>query len=173
MSGKRLTVLTYPDPRLRQPAAKVERIDAALQQLMDDMLAAVYETRSLGLAATQVGVPLRLVVIDVSEAQDSPLYLVNPEILSREQPGMSEERCLSLPDFVGVVGRSMRIRVRAQDRQGAPLEREVEGVLAVCIQHEVDHLDGKLFIDRLPFLKRVLVRRKLAVRRATPDAVAG
>jgi peptide deformylase len=155
----------YPDPRLVQRALPVDHIDESLRQLMDDMLATIYETRSIGLAATQVGVHLRLIVADVSEEQNAPLVLVNPEVLSRGMPGMAEEKCLSLPGVTGAVPRDLRIRVRALDRDQAPFELDAEGLLAVCIQHEIDHLDGTLFIDRLPWLKRVSIRRKLAAQR--------
>lgn len=171
MNGTPLTVLEYPDPRLQRRAAPAPQVDDSLRRLADDMLATIYATRSIGLAATQVGALVRLIVLDVSEEQDRPLVLVNPEILSREQACMSEERCLSVPGFVAPVRRYNRVRVRGLDRDGQAVELEAEGVLAVCIQHEIDHLDGKLFIDHLSWLTRVRVRRRLA-RRVTAEAAA-
>lgn len=173
MSATPLTILEFPDPRLQTQASPVKQIDDSLRQLMDDMLATVYATHSVGLAAPQVNVPLRLVVIDVSETHDEPLVFVNPEILSRDLAGMSEEKCLSVPGYVDAVPRDLRVRVRAQDRAGALFELDAEGLLAVCLQHEIDHLDGKLFIDRLPWLKRLRARRMLKARAAARAAATG
>lgn len=162
MTKTPLTILEYPDPRLLRVAAPVARIDESLARLMDDMVTTMRETRSVGLAATQVDVHLRLIVVDGSEAQDSPLVLVNPEIVARDLAGMSEEKCLSVPGFVGAVPRHLRIKVRAQGREGEPLELEAEGLLAVCIQHEIDHLDGIVFVDHLSLLKQGRIKSKLA-----------
>jgi peptide deformylase len=166
MSRPCLTVLEYPDPRLRIAAAPVHQFDSALHQLVEDMLQTIHATRSIGLAATQVGVPLRVMVVDVSPDQNAPMCLVNPEVGARQMPGMVEEQCLSVPGFAGNVARHLRIHVRAQDRHGVPFELDAEGLLAVCVQHELDHLEGKLFIDRLPWLTRMLAKRKLASPRA-------
>ena len=166
----RLAILEYPDPRLLRVAAPVGRIDESLRRLMDDMSTTLRETSSIGLAAPQVDVHQRLIVVDVSEGREEPMVLVNPEIVSRALPGMSEERCLSVPGYVGAVPRDLRIEVRAQDRDGRPLEMEAEGLLAVCIQHEIDHLDGRLFISRLPWLKRMIARQKLGARRVPAQA---
>lgn len=183
MSGTRLTILEYPDPRLKTRAQPVAAVDDGLRRLMDDMLATLRATQSLGLAATQVDVHLRVIVIDQrrcaqakepegadGEEAAGALVLVNPEILSRELPGMSEEQCLSVPGIAAAVPRSLRVRVRAQGRDGAPFELDAEGLLAVCIQHEVEHLDGTLFIDHLSWFKRLRVRRALRARAATASA---
>ena len=180
MSGKPLAILTYPDPRLKERARPVVladgQVDATLRGLIDDMLATIYATRSIGLAAPQVGQPLRLLVADVSEKHDEPVVLMNPEILSRELAGMSEEQCLSLPGISGVVPRSLRVQVRGLDREGQPCEFTAEGLLAVCIQHEIDHLEGTLFLDRLSWFKRLrargIMRRRQAAGLNAPPASA-
>jgi peptide deformylase len=157
----RLTIIEYPDPRLRTRARPVEQFDAALGQLIDDMFETMYEAPGIGLAATQVDVHRRLIVLDVSEDRSEPLVLINPEILEREGQTKTEEGCLSVPGVFDDVQRATRIRVRAQDRTGAPFERDLDGVLAVCVQHEMDHLEGKLFVDYLSDLKRDRIRKKL------------
>lgn len=172
MRAKLLTILEYPDPRLQRRAIAVDQIDDSLRQLMDDMLATIYATRSIGLAATQVNVLQRVIVVDVSAEQSAPTVFVNPEILSRNTPAMSEEQCLSVPGFAGKVPRSLRLRVRALDRDGKPFELDAEGLLAVCIQHEIDHLDGRLYIDYLSCLKRARIRRQLLARRSTAGVAA-
>jgi peptide deformylase len=156
-----LAILEFPDPRLRTRAAPVSSFDADLSRLIDDMLETMYAAPGIGLAATQVDVHLRLIVIDVSDSQDQAEIFINPEIVWREGVETTEEGCLSVPAFFEEVQRSARVRVRAQDRHGAPFERELEGLLAVCVQHEMDHLDGKLFVDYLSSLKRDRIRRKL------------
>jgi peptide deformylase len=157
-----LPILEWPDPRLRTRAVPVARVDDGLRQLIDAMLETMYATRGIGLAATQVDVHQRLLVLDVSEEKDTPMALVNPEILSRDLPGMSEESCLSVPGVTEAVARALRVRVHALDRHGQPFELDAEGLLAVCIQHEIDHLDGTLFVDHLPWLKRLRVRGRVA-----------
>ncbi len=157
----RLTIIEYPDPRLRTRAQPVEQFDAALSQLIDDMFETMYEAPGIGLAATQVDVHRRLIVLDISEDRSEPLVYINPEILEREGQTKTEEGCLSVPGVFDDVQRATRIRVRAQDKTGAPFERELEGVLAVCVQHEMDHLEGKLFVDYLSDLKRDRIRKKL------------
>jgi len=156
-----LDILHYPDPRLRNCAKPVEQFDDHLREFADNMLETMYHSSGIGLAATQVGEAKRVVVIDVSEERDQPQFLINPEILSREGEEVSEEGCLSVPSIYEKVSRAERIRFRAQDRNGDPVEMDAEGLLAVCIQHEIDHLDGKLFIDYLSGLKRQRIRKKL------------
>jgi peptide deformylase len=161
----RLAILEFPDPRLRTRAQPVERFDAALGTLIDDMLATMYAAPGIGLAATQVNVHRRLIVIDISENHDQPMVFINPVILERDGIEVSEEGCLSVPQIFEEVERAARVRVRAQDRQGQLFELELEGLLAVCLQHEMDHLEGKLFVDYLSALKRDRIRRKLEKNR--------
>ena len=155
-----LEILHYPDPRLRKVAAAVTTFDAALRQLADDMLETMYAAPGIGLAATQVNVHKRLLVVDVSSERESPLCLVNPRILEARGEGEMDEGCLSVPGTYEAVRRPEWVRVAAQDVEGQPLEFEFEGLLAVCVQHEMDHLEGKLFVDRLSPLKRSRIRRK-------------
>jgi len=155
------TILEFPDPRLRTRAQPVTRFDAELHAVVDDMLETMYAAPGIGLAATQVDVHLRLIVIDISADRTDPLVLINPQILSREGETATEEGCLSVPGYFDEVKRASRIRVRAQDRDGQPFERDCEELLAVCVQHEMDHIDGKLFVDYLSSLKRERVRKKL------------
>ncbi len=161
----KLVILEYPDPRLRKKAAPVAVVDDALRQLADNMLETMYAARGVGLAATQVDVHQRLIVLDVSEERDQPLVLINPELLTREGSGPGEEGCLSLPGIYEKLSRATHIRVRALGRDGRPFEMDAEGLLAVCIQHEMDHLEGKLFVDYLSELKRQLIRRRLEKER--------
>ena len=156
-----LTLLHYPDPRLRKPGLAVETVDDGVRAFIDDLLETMYAAPGIGLAATQVNVQKRIVVMDVSENKDRPLVFVNPSILEREGECESEEGCLSVPGFYEMVGRAERVRVSALDRRGEPFELEAQGLLAVCIQHEIDHLDGKLFVDYLSALKRDRIRKKL------------
>jgi len=167
-----LDILTFPDPRLRTIAKPVSQVDERLRHRIDAMFETMYAAKGIGLAATQVGIPLRLVVIDVSETHDQPLCLINPEILSREGEKETEEGCLSVPGFYEAVTRAERVRVRALDRLGQPFELDMEGLLAVCIQHEIDHLDGKLFVDYLSALKRQRIRKRLEKegRQRKPEA---
>lgn len=171
----RLTILEYPDPRLRTVAQPVKAVDDALREMIDSMFETMYAAKGIGLAATQVNVHQRLIVIDVSEEHDQPLVLINPEIVERAETGVMQEGCLSVPGYFDDVERSQRVRVRALDRQGQPFELEAEGLLAVCIQHEMDHLAGKLFVDYLSELKRTRVRKKLEKDRRlrTEDADRG
>ena len=156
-----LEILHFPDPRLRNIAQPVQSVDDGVRQLLDDMLETMYEAPGIGLAATQVNIDKRIVVIDVSEEKDQPLCLVNPEILELEGVEEMEEGCLSVPDVYEMVQRADRVRLRALDRSGQPFEMQADGLLAVCIQHEIDHLDGKLFVDYLSQLKRTRIRKKL------------
>jgi len=160
-----LDILQYPDERLRHVAAPVDPVDDRLRALADDMLETMYAAAGIGLAATQVGVGERIAVIDVSAEHDEPRVFVNPEILAREGEVDSEEGCLSIPGVHDRVPRAERVRVRALDREGQPFELDADGLLAVCIQHEIDHLDGRLFIDYLSLLKRRRLDKKLSKQR--------
>ena len=161
----KLVILEYPDPRLRKKAAPVTVVDAAVRQLADDMLQTMYAAKGVGLAATQVDVHKRLIVLDVSEDRDRPLVLINPELLSLEGSVPGEEGCLSLPGIYDKLTRATNIRVRALNLEGRSFEMDAEGLLAVCIQHEMDHLEGKLFVDYLSELKRQFIRRRLEKER--------
>src|SRR4029077_6500132 len=143
------TILEFPDPRLRTRAEPVTRFDAALGALIDDMLETMYAAPGIGLAATQVDGHERVIVIDISKERNEPLVLVNPEILSREGEASTEEGCLSVPNIFDEVKRAAKVRVRAQNRDGTTFERDYDDILAVCIQHEMDHLEGRLFVDYL------------------------
>lgn len=156
-----LDILHFPDPRLRNKAIPVAQVDESIGRLVDDMLETMYQAPGIGLAATQVNVAKRVVVMDLSEEKNEPLCLINPEILEREGVEEMEEGCLSVPGVYEPVSRAGRIRVRALDREGNSFEMEAEGLLAVCIQHELDHLEGKLFVDYLSSLKRQRIRKKL------------
>lgn len=156
-----LDILHFPDPRLRNKAKPVATVDDSIRRLIDDMLETMYQAPGIGLAATQVNVAKQVVVIDISEDKDQPVCLVNPEILERDGVEQMEEGCLSVPGIYELVTRANHIRLRALDRDGKPFEMEAEGLLAVCIQHELDHLDGKLFVDYLSSLKRQRIRKKL------------
>ena len=156
----RLPILEYPDPRLRIRAEPVTKVDAEVRQLVADLLETMYAAPGIGLAATQVDVHRRILVLDVSENCNDPYCLINPEIISAEGQISSEEGCLSVPEFYEFVDRAERIRVRALNRDGDPIEFDAEGMLAVCIQHEIDHLDGKLFVDYLSQLKRQRLKKK-------------
>lgn len=154
-------ILHYPDPRLRNRAQPVERVDDDIRTLVDDLFETMYQAPGIGLAATQVNVPKRLLVIDVSEDKSQPLCLINPEILELSGQEKMDEGCLSVPGIFETVTRAERVKVRALNRDGESFEQEVDGLLAVCIQHEIDHLDGKLFVDYLSTLKRQRIRKRL------------
>ncbi len=156
-----LKILEYPDPRLRKRAAPVEAVDEAVRQLVANMLETMYAAPGIGLAATQVDVHKRVLVLDISEDRSQPLCLINPEILAADGSAAGEEGCLSVPGYTETVERAERIRVRALDLDGASREIEADGLLAVCIQHEMDHLEGKLFVDYLSELKRQRLRKRL------------
>ncbi len=153
-------ILHYPDPRLRNRAQAVERVDDEVRWLLDDMLETMYAAPGIGLAAIQVNVPRRAITIDISERSDQPLCLVNPEIVELAGSVETEEGCLSVPGIYESVQRAEWIRARGLDRDGQSVEFEAEGLLAVCVQHEIDHLDGKLFVDHLSQLKRQRIRKK-------------
>jgi peptide deformylase len=156
-----LEILHFPDPRLRNVARPVTTVDDVVRQLVDDMFETMYAAPGIGLAATQVNVDKRIVVIDISEEKNQPLCLINPEIIESRGIEEMEEGCLSVPGVFDVVQRADSIRMRALDRDGESFEIETDGLLAVCIQHEIDHLDGKLFVDYLSQLKRTRIRKKL------------
>ena len=157
-----LPILRYPDPRLQQVAQPVTRFDDTLQTLIDSMFATMEEANGIGLAATQVDVHLRLVVIDVSEDRSQPLVLINPEIVwASPETRKGDEGCLSVPGVYDGVERSLAVKVQALDRHGAPQTVEAEGLLAVCIQHELDHLMGKVFVEYLSPLKRNRIKTRL------------
>jgi peptide deformylase len=161
----KLNILEFPDRRLRTVAKPVIRVDDGLHRLIDDMFETMYAAPGIGLAASQVDVHQRLLVLDVSENHDAPMVFVNPEILASEGDQVYQEGCLSVPGIYADVHRAEHIRVRALDRDGNPFESDAHGLLAVCIQHEMDHLVGKMFVDYLSPLKREMVKKKLAKAR--------
>ena len=157
-----LNILEFPDPRLRTIAKAVERVDDDLRQLIDDMFETMYDAPGIGLAATQVNVHKRLVVMDLSEDKNEPLVFINPELESlTDEVDQYQEGCLSVPGFYENVDRPQKVKIKALDRNGQPFELIAEGLLAVCIQHECDHLNGKLFVDYLSTLKRDRIKKKL------------
>jgi peptide deformylase len=169
----RLPILEYPDPRLRIRAEPVTKFDTELKRLVADMFETMYEAPGIGLAATQVNVHQRIVVCDVAVEGKQPYCLINPEIIKAEGQTNAEEGCLSVPEFYDYVDRAAVIRVRAFDPDGRPFELDAEGMLAVCIQHEMDHLEGKLFVDYLSELKRERLKKKASkkAKRAGVDPV--
>jgi peptide deformylase len=157
-----LNILEFPDPRLRTRAEPVTMFDHELSRLVDDMFETMYDAPGIGLAATQVDVHKRVIVIDVSESRDEPLVFINPEVeVLAEELGEYDEGCLSVPGYYETVQRPQHIRVTARDRNGEEFTMEPKGLLAVCVQHEIDHLEGKLFVDYLSSLKRTRIRKKL------------
>jgi peptide deformylase len=161
----KLKILEFPDPRLRTKATPVEVVDDALRELIGDMFETMYDAPGIGLAATQVDVHKRLLVTDVSPDKSEPYVLINPEIVEKDGVTVTDEGCLSVPGYYEEVERAEHIRVRFLDRDGKEQEMEAEGLLAVCIQHEMDHLDGKLFVDYLSEAKRQRIRKKLEKER--------
>jgi peptide deformylase len=156
-----LDILQFPDPRLRRSAAPVARVDDQVRQTVADMFETMYDAPGIGLAAVQVNIHQQIIVIDVSPEKNQPLCLINAEILAKEGEEEMEEGCLSIPGVYETVRRAERVKVRALDRDGRTFELEVDGLLAVCIQHEMDHLAGKLFIDYLSPLKRQRIEKRL------------
>ena len=156
-----LDILYYPDPQLRTSASEVRDVDGNVAKLVDDMFATMYEAPGIGLAATQVNVHQQVVVIDVSEENDTPLTFINPKIIVAEGMAEMQEGCLSIPGVYETIKRPSEVRIAALDREGNPFEMDADGLLAVCIQHEIDHLQGKLFVDYLSTLKRNRIRKKL------------
>ena len=165
-----LPILQYPDPRLRTKAAPVAAVDDSVRALIDNLFETMYTAAGIGLAATQVNVHRRVLVVDVSERRDQPNAFVNPVVAAAEGKQERDEGCLSVPGFFETVTRAERIRVHALDRHGEPFALDAEGLLAVCIQHECDHLDGKLFVDYLSNLKRQRIKHKL--RKQAPSKQA-
>ncbi len=157
-----MTILEFPDPRLRKVAEPVEQVTDELREILDNMVETMYDAEGIGLAATQVNVHKRMLVIDISEDRNDPMIFINPEItvLDPELLG-HEEGCLSVPGYYEEVNRPRRVKINAIDRDGQPFEMEAEGILAVCIQHELDHLNGKLFVDYISVLKRQRIKSKL------------
>ena len=156
-----LEILRYPDKRLRTKAVPVETICDDIRNIVSSMLETMYNAPGIGLAATQVNIHQRIVVIDISEDRNNPLCLINPEILHKEGTEESEEGCLSVPEYYANVTRAEKVKVSALDKEGIKFELDVDGLLAVCIQHELDHLDGKVFVDYLSPLKQKRLRKKL------------
>lgn len=167
-----LPILTYPDPKLHTVAKPVQAVDARIRALVSDMLETMYDANGIGLAATQVDVHERLVVIDVSEERNQPMVLINPEITwASDEKQVGDEGCLSVPGIYDGVERSSRVKVRALDAEGQSREVEAEGILAVCIQHEMDHLLGKVFVEYLSPLKRNRIKTKMLKARRDPERV--
>jgi peptide deformylase len=156
-----LEILHYPDKRLRTVAEPVDAVDDSIRSLVDDMLETMYAAPGIGLAATQVNVHKRVIVMDLSEEKNEPMCFINPEIISSEGVEQTEEGCLSVPDIYETVERAERVTVRALDRDGNEFTLEADGLLAVCIQHEMDHLLGNLFVDYLSPLKQLRVKKKI------------
>jgi len=168
----KLTILRYPDPRLHKIAKPVAAVDERIRQLAADMLETMYAADGVGLAATQVDVHERLIVLDTSEARDDPRVLINPEIVARsEEMRVSDEGCLSVPAIYDKVERHARVTVRALDRNGEPQEFEAEGLQSVCVQHEMDHLIGKVFVEYLSVLKRDRIKTKMLKKSRDEDTV--
>ncbi|MBT5483599.1 MAG: peptide deformylase [Gammaproteobacteria bacterium] len=157
-----MTILEFPDPRLRKVAARVETVDDEIREILDSMIETMYDAEGIGLAATQVDIHLRMLVIDISEDRATPMIFINPEITVLDaEPLGYEEGCLSVPGYYEMVTRPRKVMIKALNRDGGVFEQEAEGILAVCIQHEVDHLNGKLFVDYLSALKRQRIKSKL------------
>ncbi len=156
-----LNILKFPDKRLRNKAESVLQVDNKVRQIVDDMLETMYEAAGIGLAAIQVDIKQKIIVIDISEDRDIPLCLINPEILEQEGRAEIEEGCLSVPDYSAKVQRATKLKAHALNRDGKSFELNADGLLAICIQHEMDHLDGKLFIDYLSPLKREYLTRRI------------
>jgi peptide deformylase len=169
-----LPILHYPDPRLHQVATRVERFDDKLRSLINDMAETMYAAPGVGLAATQVDAHLRVIVIDISDARDQLKVLVNPELVATSGTAEREEGCLSVPDVYEKVQRAERVTVRAQDGEGRAYTLEADGLLAVCIQHEMDHLEGRVFVEKLSRLKQNRIRARLKKQeRRTPAPESG
>jgi peptide deformylase len=171
MTMAKLNVLHYPDPNLRKVARPVSSVDDEIRTLAADMLETMYAENGIGLAATQVNVQKRVIVIDLSPERNSPLYLVNPEITAKSGSREMEEGCLSVPEYFDVVERAEHIHFRYLNLSGETVEAEADGLLAVCVQHEIDHLDGRLFIDYLSGLKRKRIQKKLEKRKKLEQTV--
>ncbi len=154
-------ILHFPDPRLRKKATAIIKVTDDIRQLADDMLETMYDAPGIGLAATQINVQKRLIVIDISQDMTEPYIFINPEIAQKQGEREHEEGCLSVPDSYEIVTRADTVRVKALDRNGKPFELDADELLATCIQHEIDHLDGKLFVDYISNLKRQRIKKRL------------
>jgi peptide deformylase len=163
-----LHILTFPDPRLRNVAIPVTTVDVEVNRLLDDMLETMYDAPGIGLAATQVDEHRRIIVVDISDTRDRPLCLINPVVVQAVGIEQMEEGCLSVPGVYETVERAQSVTIRALDRTGGDIEMEVTGLIGVCVQHEIDHLDGKLFVDYLSQLKRTRIRKKLEKAQKQP-----
>jgi peptide deformylase len=163
-----LHILTFPDPRLRKVAIPVTTVDVEVNRLLDDMLETMYDAPGIGLAATQVDEHRRIIVVDISDTRDRPLCLINPVVVQAVGIEQMEEGCLSVPGVYETVERAQSVTIRALDRTGGDIEMEVTGLIGVCVQHEIDHLDGKLFVDYLSQLKRTRIRKKLEKAQKQP-----
>lgn len=167
-----LPVLTFPDDRLRTVAKKVASVTPEIQQICDDMLETMYAEEGIGLAATQVDIHQRIIVIDISEERNQPMVLINPELIDKRGEDGIEEGCLSVPGAQGLVPRAAEVRVKALNKSGEAYEFEADGLLAICVQHELDHLEGKLFVDYLSPLKRQRIKQKLEkIKRANQKSL--
>jgi len=165
-----LDILVYPDQRLRTVAKPVKSVDDSVRLLVDNMIETMYAAEGIGLAATQVDVHLQVIVMDISESGDQPLVLINPRLIEQDGEQIYDEGCLSVPEYYAPVKRAETIKITALDREGEIFEMDAEGLLAICIQHEMDHLLGKVFVDYLSRLKRERVRKKLLKRQRAPAA---
>jgi peptide deformylase len=163
-----LHILTFPDPRLRNVAIPVTTVNVEVNRLLDDMLETMYDAPGIGLAATQVDEHRRIIVVDISDTRDRPLCLINPVVVQAVGIEQMEEGCLSVPGVYETVERAQSVTIRALDRTGGDIEMEVTGLIGVCVQHEIDHLDGKLFVDYLSQLKRTRIRKKLEKAQKQP-----
>jgi len=163
-----LPILTYPDPRLHTVAKPVAEVDDRIRRLIDDMAETMYAAPGIGLAATQVDQHIRLIVIDITEDRNGLLALINPEIVRKEGQEVAEEGCLSVPGIYDKVERAAKVTVKALDRNGKPFTLDADGMLAVCIQHEMDHLEGKVFVEYLSQLKQTRIKTKLRKRERAP-----
>ncbi|MBT8114393.1 MAG: peptide deformylase [Arenicella sp.] len=165
-----LDILVYPDQRLRKIAKPVKTVDDSIRKLVDDMIETMYAAEGIGLAATQVNVHQQVIVMDLSESRDHPLVLINPRIIEQNGEQVYDEGCLSVPEYYAPVKRAETIKITALDREGEIFEMDAEGLQAICIQHEMDHLVGKVFVDYLSRLKQERVRKKLLKRQRAPAA---
>ncbi|NND82602.1 MAG: peptide deformylase [Gammaproteobacteria bacterium] len=165
-----LDILVYPDPRLRKVAKPVQSVDDNIRQLVRDMLETMYDAEGIGLAATQVDVHKQVIVMDLSETRDNPLVLINPQIVEQDGEQEYDEGCLSIPEYYAPVKRAESVKITALNPEGEIFDLQADGLLAVCIQHEMDHLKGKVFVDYLSRLKQDRVRKKLLKRQRAPAA---
>jgi peptide deformylase len=159
-----LNILEYPDPRLRKKAAVVDNVDDAIRRIVDDMFETMYDAPGVGLAATQVNIQKRIIVIDISDEKNTPVCFINPELMDTDGLAESEEGCLSVPGIFEMVERPETIKLRAQGKDGVVFEIDADGLLATCVQHEIDHLEGKVFVDYLSNFKQQRIKKKMDKR---------